>query len=70
MRRTPTYGKNGIVPCGSGCLQPRDQCPNPLHDHPLPANYNWAADEAARRLRQRWTNRKCPDCGLYGWEKP
>lgn len=29
-----------------------------------------AAEEAGRRIAKRWTNRKCPECGLYGWEKP
>lgn len=44
-------------------------CPSRLHDHPLPSFYCDAADEAARRLRDRWSNRRCAKCGLYGWEK-
>lgn len=43
-------------------------CPNALHDRPLPSGYVDAAEVAGRRLRTGWANRKCPDCGLYGWE--
>lgn len=47
---------------------PRDtDCLNPLHDHPLPSGYTDAAEVAARRLRRGWGNRRCRDCGLYGW---
>lgn len=49
---------------------PRDECPNRLHDHPLPSGYIAASDVAQRRLRQRWRNVRCPDCGLYGWTPP
>jgi hypothetical protein len=42
-------------------------CPNTLHDWPLPIGYIAASDTAAVRLRARWRNNKCPDCGLYGW---
>jgi hypothetical protein len=42
-------------------------CPDPLHDHPLPAGYNDAGEEATRRLNKRWVNRRCPRCGVYGW---
>lgn len=42
-------------------------CPDSLHDHPLPAGYVDAAEEATRRLNKRWANRRCPRCGLYGW---
>ena len=48
----------------------RDECPNSLHDHPLPDGYNDAHRVAAKRLRQRWSNTRCPDCGLYGWVPP
>lgn len=41
----------------------RGDCPNPLHDWPLPIGY--MAAEA--RLRARWANPRCPDCGIYGW---
>lgn len=47
---------------------PRDtDCPNHIHDHPLPAGYVDAAEVAGRRLRNGWANVRCPDCGLYGW---
>jgi hypothetical protein len=42
-------------------------CPSPLHDHPLPSGYTDAAEEAGRRLNKRWTNKRCAQCGLYGW---
>jgi hypothetical protein len=45
-------------------------CPNALHDHPLPNGYVDASEEASHRLYKRWINRKCPDCGLYGWVPP
>lgn len=48
-------------------LDPRSDCPNTLHDWPLPAGYGDASEVAAARLRARWSNRRCPDCGLYGW---
>lgn len=48
---------------------PRDECPNALHDHPLPAGYLEAQDMAYRRLRKGWTQKRCPDCKLYGWVK-
>jgi len=44
-------------------------CPNRLHDHPLPSSYVEADVVAHRRIAKRWSNRKCPDCGIYGWEK-
>lgn len=54
--------------CGGNLTSgPRDTCPNPLHDYPLPAGYNDAHDAAQRRLRKRWTSKRCPQCGLYGW---
>lgn len=49
---------------------PRHACPNTLHDHPLPSGYVAASDVATRRLRLRWRNLRCPDCGLYGWLPP
>lgn len=50
---------------------PRDTgCPNALHDHPLPSGYGDAARVADQRLYRRWSNTKCPACGLYGWTPP
>lgn len=42
-------------------------CPNALHDWPLPSGYIAAHSTAEKRLRSRWRNTRCPDCGLYGW---
>jgi len=42
-------------------------CPDPLHDHPLPAGYGDAHEEAGRRLRARWRQQRCRRCGRYGW---
>ncbi len=58
-----------IYLCGIdyGRLQIRGDCPNTLHDYPLPAGYVEASDVASARLRARWKNQKCPACGLYGW---
>lgn len=49
---------------------PRDECPNELHDWPLPSGYVDASEEAHRRMRKRWTQKRCPDCGIYGWPTP
>lgn len=46
---------------------PRDDCPNDVHDWPLPAQYTGAAEMAEHRLERGWTNARCPDCGLHGW---
>lgn len=46
---------------------PRDECPDPLHDYPLPAGYVDASEAADRRLRKGWANVRCPRCGLCGW---
>lgn len=48
-------------------LQAREDCPDSLHDWPLPDGYVEASEVAAARLRERWSNRKCRRCGLYGW---
>ena len=45
----------------------RDACPNPLHDWPLARGYVDASEQASRRLNNGWANKKCPECGLYGW---
>ena len=47
--------------------EPRVECPNSLHDWPLPHGYVDASEVAASRLSRRWSNKRCPDCGLYGW---
>lgn len=65
-------GDEGITPCcGRTPFElprgPRDACPNDLHDWPLPAGYVDASEVAQRRLNSGWSNRRCPDCGLYGW---
>jgi hypothetical protein len=58
-----------IYLCGGdyGRLDPRAECPNALHDWPLPAGYTDSFEVAEARLRNRWSNRRCPDCGRYGW---
>jgi hypothetical protein len=43
-------------------------CPNALHDWPLPAGFVAASDIADARLRARWRNLKCPQCQRYGWK--
>jgi hypothetical protein len=57
-----------IALCG-GDYQPgpRDACPDPLHDYPLPSGYNDAAEAAGRRFRKGWSQTKCPTCHVYGW---
>ena len=46
---------------------PRDECPDPLHDWPLPDGYVDAAEVAGSRLGRGWRNVRCERCGLYGW---
>jgi hypothetical protein len=48
-------------------LAPRGDCPDPLHDWPLPAGYNEAHDAARNRLGRGWSQARCPHCHLYGW---
>jgi hypothetical protein len=43
-------------------------CPDILHDWPLPSGYIAASDTADARLRAGWRNKKCPQCERYGWE--
>lgn len=45
-------------------------CPNALHDHPLPAGYVSASMAAARRIGEGWSNKRCPDCSHHGWTPP
>lgn len=42
-------------------------CPNVVHDWPLPTRYIAARQAAEARLLHQWDNRDCPDCGRYGW---
>ena len=49
---------------------PRDDCPNPVHDFPLPVGYVDASEVAYHRLYKRWHNVRCKTCGLYGWVPP
>ena len=60
---------NTVIICGGQLsnLQQRDPCPNTLHDWPLPEGYVDCHEVAMARIRHRWNNRKCPDCGIYGW---
>lgn len=46
---------------------PRDDCPDPLHDFPLPSGYVEASEEAGSRLNRGWSNTRCDRCGSYGW---
>jgi hypothetical protein len=48
---------------------PRAACPNALHDYPLPNGYIASAEVSAVRLAKRWGNPRCPDCGMYGWQR-
>lgn len=61
-RRAPVFICGGDMRPG-----PRSECPNALHDWPLPAGYVDAFDAAMSRLHRRWANPRCPDCGVYGW---
>ena len=48
---------------------PRDECPDALHDWPLPAGYVDSSDVAARRLRNGWKSVRCTTCCMYGWRE-
>lgn len=45
----------------------KTECPNILHDWPLPTGYVAASMTADARLANGWNNVKCQECGLYGW---
>lgn len=51
-------------------LDDRDDCPNTLHDWPLPYGCIAAHEVAMSRIYQGWGQRRCPDCHLYGWTAP
>jgi hypothetical protein len=60
-----------VYVCGGDLTPgPRDECPGPLHDHPLPRGYCDAAEVAEDRLAEGWRNLKCRQCGRYGWKPP
>ena len=46
---------------------PRDECPEHLHDWPLPFGWVEASEAAAIRLFLGWTQVLCLICGKYGW---
>ena len=57
-----------IYICGGDLRSgPRDDCPDRLHDYPLPSGYVDASEAAHRRLYKRWSQARCGRCGLYGW---
>jgi hypothetical protein len=60
---------SAVYLCG-GDLRPgprASECPNELHDWPLPTGYADASDVAMSRLRRRWANPRCTECGRFGW---
>lgn len=57
-----------IFICGvDATLEARSECPDRLHDWPLPAGYVEAHQQAKGRLARQWKQAKCPECGRYGW---
>jgi hypothetical protein len=58
-----------IYLCG-GDMRPgprETDCPDLLHDFPLPSGYIEASEEAGSRLSRGWSNTRCGRCGRYGW---
>lgn len=51
-------------------LEDRGDCPNALHDWPLPDDLVANHEVAWSRIAQGWSQRQCSDCGLYGWPDP
>jgi hypothetical protein len=66
VRVRPTYICGGYERPGARGTD----CPNELHDHPLPEGYVDASIVAGRRLNDGWSNKRCPSCGLHGWAPP
>lgn len=65
---TRRLARNVAYVCGGDFRPgPRDTCPDPVHDWPLPRGYVDADEVASARLSRRWTNARCERCGLYGW---
>lgn len=63
MSRYRTYICGGDMRPG-----PREtDCPDALHDFPLPTGYVDAAEGAFSRLSRGWGNPRCDRCGLHGW---
>lgn len=63
MKRYAVYLCGGDMRPG-----PREtDCPDALHDFPLPSGYVDASAEADSRLSRGWGNPRCRCCGLYGW---
>lgn len=57
---------NAVYVCGSGPLV-RRPCPQGGEDHePFPTGYNGVSEYAALLLRRRFSQARCPSCGLYG----
>ena len=52
---------------GNGRPGPRDECPNSLHDWPLPVGFVEGEEVAASRLHRKWGQVYCLACGKYGW---
>ena len=48
----------------------RADCPDAVHDHPLPNGYVDASTVAMRRLNTGWRNPMCKTCGIHGWVPP
>ena len=63
--------KNAVYICGGDDRPgPRAECPEPIHDYPLPAGYVDASEVAAQRIYRQWKNVRCKKCGIYGFIPP
>ena len=52
---------------GNEAPWPRDECPNSLHDWPLPVGFVESEEVATSRLSRKWAQVYCLTCGKYGW---